>query len=95
MQKRGGWPPSWSTYACRILNFIDGPPGREARRERASRQRDSKTFFSEVRSAENECENGILKMENEYDTKRNILKFSLKRFLRKSMPSKREGASYH
>ena len=49
-------------------------PGSAARRERASRQRDSEAFFSEVRSAENECENGILKMENEYDTKRNILK---------------------
>ena len=31
-------------------------------------------IFSEVRSAEKECENEILKMENEYDTKRNILR---------------------
>ena len=31
-------------------------------------------FCSEVRSAENEYENGNLKMENEYDTNRNILR---------------------
>ena len=31
-------------------------------------------FCSDVRTAENEYEHGILKMENEYDTKRNILR---------------------
>ena len=38
-------------------------------------------FFSEVRSAENEYENGNWKKENEYDTKINILR---KNILRKS-----------